>query len=357
MSQHQQAKAVTLALTKVTIDGGTQSRVALNEDVVSEYAEAIRRGDTLPPVVVFHDGGTYWLADGFHRFHAHRAARAEDIDADVYTGTKRDAVLHSVGANANHGLRRSNDDKRRAVQTLLNDPEWSQWSDRQIAQACCVSPPLVASARASVTVNSFSEEPAERRYTTKHGTTAVMNTAKIGKSGQSDDSSAEAVMPEAVESDSTHQPSQADGASAGCNPITTPPETPGPAALVESDSSAEGPVAEAGEPAGLGDDDVPSLESLLEEAQAFNRQLIEQLKAAEANDQVAETLKWRKAYEGSKAEREHAERRARDSEKREKSACDRLRRCGKAVGEDDPRSIPGKVEALVKAAKGAGVWA
>jgi len=332
MSQHQQPKAVTLALTKVTIDGGTQSRVALNEEVVFEYADAIRRGATLPPVVVFHDGGTYWLADGFHRFHAHRAARAEDIDADVYTGTKRDAVLHSVGANANHGLRRSNDDKRRAVQTLLNDPEWSQWSDRQIAQACCVSPPLVASARASVTVNSFSEEPAERRYTTKHGTKAVMNTANIGK----------------------REPERAQPGEAG----TTPPPTAAPPvpAAVESDSSTHGALAEAGEPAGLGDDDVPSLESLLEEAQTFNRQLIEQLKAAEANDQVAETLKWRKAYEGSKAEREHAERRARDSEKREKTACDRLRRCGKAVGEDDPRSIPGKVEAVVQAAKGAGVW-
>ncbi len=326
MSQHQQPKAVTLALTKVTIDGGTQSRVALNEDVVSEYADAIRRGAALPPVVVFHDGGTYWLADGFHRFHAHRAARAEDIDADVFTGTKRDAVLHSVGANANHGLRRSNDDKRRAVQTLLDDAEWAQWSDRQIADACGVSPPFVAAVR--------SPEAAQRQQVNR----------KASASRQ-------------VESDSTHQPDQADGASAGCNPITPQPETPGPAALVESDSSAEGPVAEAGEPAGLGDDDVPLLESLLEEAQAFNRQLIEQLKAAEANDQVAETLKWRKAYEGSKAEREHAERRARDSEKREKSACDRLRRCGKAVGEDDPRSIPGKIEALVKAAKGAGVWA
>jgi len=326
MSQHQQPKAVTLALTKVTIDGGTQSRVALNEDVVSEYADAIRRGATLPPVVVFHDGGTYWLADGFHRFHAHRAARAEDIDADVFTGTKRDAVLHSVGANANHGLRRSNDDKRRAVQTLLDDAEWAQWSDRQIAEACGVAHSFVAAVR--------NPDAAQRQQANRKASAARQ-----------------------VESDSTHQPVQADGASAGCNPITPRPPTPGPAALVESDSSAEGPVAEAGEPAGLGDDDVPSLDSLLEEAQAFNRQLIEQLKAAEANDQVAETLKWRKAYEGSKAEREHAERRARDSEKREKSACDRLRRCGKAVGEDDPRSIPGKVEALVKAAKGAGVWA
>jgi len=34
-----------------------------------------------------------------------------------------DAVFNSVGANAEHGLRRTNADKRRAVLTLLNDDE------------------------------------------------------------------------------------------------------------------------------------------------------------------------------------------------------------------------------------------
>lgn len=315
MSQHQQPKAVTLALSKINIDGGTQSRVALNEDVVADYAEVIRRGGTLPPVVVFNDGGSYWLADGFHRYHAHRVARAEDIDADVFTGTKRDAVLHSVGANANHGLRRSNEDKRRAVQTLLGDAEWSQWSDRQIAEACGVSHPFVAAVR--------QPEAVERQQANRQASAAR--------------------RADPVESDST-PPSG--------NPPTTS-EAGESQSSVQAPAPARVPVAK---PGGLIDDDVPSLESLLDDAHATNLQLIEQLKAAEADDQVAETLKWRQAYEGSKAEREHAERRARDSEKREKASVARLRRCGKAVGDDDPRSIPGKVEAVVKAAKGAGVW-
>jgi branched-chain amino acid transport system substrate-binding protein len=43
-----------------------------------------------------------------------------------------DAILYSVGANEMHGLRHTNEDKRRAVLTLLNDPGWSKWSDPEI---------------------------------------------------------------------------------------------------------------------------------------------------------------------------------------------------------------------------------
>ena len=48
----------------------------------------------------------YWLSDGFHRLHAHRNAGLGTIKANVHAGTKRDAVLASVGANAEHGLKR-----------------------------------------------------------------------------------------------------------------------------------------------------------------------------------------------------------------------------------------------------------
>jgi hypothetical protein len=59
---------------------------------------------------------------------------AATIAADVRPGGQREAILHSVGANAKHGWRRSNEDKRKTVLTLLNDPEWAQWSDREIGR-------------------------------------------------------------------------------------------------------------------------------------------------------------------------------------------------------------------------------
>jgi hypothetical protein len=174
-----------LKLAHIRTDGGTQPRVQLSEEAVADYAEALSEGAQLPPVTVYFDGSEYWLADGFHRFHAHRKIDALQILADVREGTRRDAVLHSVGANAAHGLRRSNADKRQAVETLLKDAEWSGWSNREIARACGVSDVFVGKVRESLTANVCSDAtPVGRTYTTKHGTEAVMKTAEIGRKGE-----------------------------------------------------------------------------------------------------------------------------------------------------------------------------
>lgn len=167
-----------LTLSQIRIDGGTQPRIRIDENVVAEYANAMREGATFPPVVAFFDGIEYWLADGFHRLHAARKNDLESILSEVRTGTKRDAILYSVSANASHGLRRTNEDKRRAVQTLLGDPEWAQWSDREIARRCGVHHEMVSHLRPRP---SLADSASEKVYTTKHGTVSKMNTEKIGK--------------------------------------------------------------------------------------------------------------------------------------------------------------------------------
>ena len=156
-----------LTLKSVRLDGDTQPRQFVNEDVVSDYAELLLEDVVMPPVVVFHDGANYWLADGFHRFHANKKAGFLDIEAEVHKGTRRDAILWSVGANSDHGLRRTNDDK--AVATLLADMEWGDWSDNEIAKRCNVSHTFVGRVRKSVGL-----EQTEKKYTNKHGQEAVM---------------------------------------------------------------------------------------------------------------------------------------------------------------------------------------
>ena len=142
---------MSLKLISIRRDGDTQPRAELNQDTVTEYADAMRSGDTFPPVVVFYDGQDRWLADGFHRIEAALQAQGSrgEFEARVYQGTQRDAVLYSAGVNAAHGLRRTTDDKRRAVIKLLADPEWQQWSDRKIARQCAVTHPFVAKVRQS----------------------------------------------------------------------------------------------------------------------------------------------------------------------------------------------------------------
>lgn len=178
------ADRIELKLDDIETDGGTQPRVAIDEGVVSEYAELNSRGIELPPVIVFHDGATYWLADGFHRYHARRRGGYEHIKVEVRQGMQRDAVLYSAGANAAHGLRRSRADKRKAVLTLLEDDEWSQWSDRQIAKRCGVGHQLVARQR-SILDESSSMDSGERRFIhPKTGKPARMKTANIGRTGR-----------------------------------------------------------------------------------------------------------------------------------------------------------------------------
>jgi hypothetical protein len=141
-----------IALFKIKRDGGTQMRAGLDEPTVTEYFDAMTTANawgSFPALVVFHDGENYWLADGFHRYAAAIQTFGASYSApcDVRAGTQRDAMLHAASANASHGLRRTNADKRRAVLALLQDPEWSQWSDGEIAKRCAVSQPFVSGLR------------------------------------------------------------------------------------------------------------------------------------------------------------------------------------------------------------------
>lgn len=131
-------------------DGSIQQRADhLDQQTVDQYVADAGDGWPFPPVVVFRDDqDRLWLADGFHRVAAAEHLGRAEIPADVRQGSRRDAILFAVGANATHGLRRSNADKRKAVRTLLEDPEWSERPAREIARQCQVDHKTVLALRA-----------------------------------------------------------------------------------------------------------------------------------------------------------------------------------------------------------------
>jgi ParB-like chromosome segregation protein Spo0J len=181
-------KVKELSLARIIAHQEVQVRVAMNEETIEEYAEAMRNGDKFPPVVVFSDdgGASYWLADGFHRYHAAKQiANNWALPAEIKDGGKREAILYAVGANASHGLRRSREDKHNSVLKLLKDKEWSRWSDREIARRCQVSPNTVNRIRRSLSEKDSENET--RTYRTKHGTVATINTRNIGRRSQRDE--------------------------------------------------------------------------------------------------------------------------------------------------------------------------
>jgi len=149
-----------LEIDSIRIDGGTQSRKQVYEDTVIGYTEHLLDGGTMPPVDVFHDGKFYWLADGFHRYHAHKRAGHKTIACTVHNGIKRDAFIFSRGANADHGLPRTNEEKRMVVVSLLEDIEYADASDRDIARICKVSHMTVGRIRKALELNKKQKLPA-----------------------------------------------------------------------------------------------------------------------------------------------------------------------------------------------------
>lgn len=153
---------VVLELDRIRLDGGTQIREAVDDDVVNDYAALMANQVYLPPLCVFHDGDDYWLVDGFHRWQALKKNGRSEALCQAYDGSLRDARLAAVRSNHAHGLRRTNADKRRAVEILLTDAEWVGKGLRWIAEMAGVSPSFVSSIRCQVsTVNTFQKRGSE----------------------------------------------------------------------------------------------------------------------------------------------------------------------------------------------------
>ena len=134
-----------IPLIAIRLDGGTQTRVKIDDDTVSEYAEKMAAGETLPPPVLFCEAVDYWIGDGHHRVRGGKKAGKTEILADVRTGTALDAFLYAAGANRAHGLKLKPEDKRNCVIMALE--RLPGHSNRAIAEICHVGRMLVAEVR------------------------------------------------------------------------------------------------------------------------------------------------------------------------------------------------------------------
>jgi hypothetical protein len=202
---HKAHTLMTLNSEVLRCDPDIQPRLALSDAHIREYAALLQEGHQLGTIVVFQDGSDYYLADGFHRVAAAKSIGLEELPAEIHVGTKREAMLYACGANK-HGIPLSNRDKRRVVRHLLEDTEWKEWSDREIARHCGVGHALVSRLRRSLSPGDSDTAP--RTYRTKQGTVTTMNTGAIGKHAAPDipedstnttEMAADTTVPEAVD--------------------------------------------------------------------------------------------------------------------------------------------------------------
>lgn len=134
------ATEARLHADSIVLDGGTQSRAAISEATVEEYADALEAADEwpFPPLAVFHDGNRHLLAGGFHRtLAARRVGWSDPIPCEVRQGTAWDALVFGMADNHEHGLRPTRDDRRRNVGLLLDSGKGL--TQQQIADMAGVS--------------------------------------------------------------------------------------------------------------------------------------------------------------------------------------------------------------------------
>jgi len=200
-----------LTLDQIRIDGGTQPRVAIDEQVVADYAELYSTGADLPPVTVFFDGAAYWLADGFHRYWANKRIDCERVFAEVRQGTQRDAQWYSFSANANHGLRRCQEDVAHILNRLFSDQKWSETPIRELADHTGI-PKSTVQRHKDRYLSQMGQIDSGEREVRRNGQTFKMNTTNIGRKPQSPRPKPGGISPNAmkpVRGHSTHQPKTA----------------------------------------------------------------------------------------------------------------------------------------------------
>ena len=146
----------------------------------------------------------------------------------------------------------------------------------------------------------------------------------------------EVSLPKAVKQVEAKAPKKTSVATETASPVTPAQKAPGPVTTTE------------GEDDPLGDfdplEELKRMQVELDQAHAL-------VKAAEANDLKAEAMKWRRAYDHAVREQSEAMNRAKEATDREAWTMRQLRRCGKAVGQEDPTKVAAAVEAFARSHK------
>lgn len=116
-----------LDVRSIEICDRVRARRRKDAQIVERYAEDIKVGAIMPPIVVFQENGTqrYLCADGEHRLEAHKKAGKKKIDAEIHKGDEVDALEYALGCNATHGTRRTAADIKFAYHQLRDNPALS----------------------------------------------------------------------------------------------------------------------------------------------------------------------------------------------------------------------------------------
>lgn len=180
-------------LDDILIDSRINTR-EIDEKTVAEYqADMLEYGEDtwqsrwkgIPKVT---SAGQLW--SGFHTLAAARQAFGpqHEIECEVEGDTYHDAFLLATGENADHGRRRTSQEKQEAVERWLRDADGKLWTNNHIAKRCKVSRTVVDNVlRALKAREPGYERPTTLKYINRYGKEAWMETATLATSPRDDD--------------------------------------------------------------------------------------------------------------------------------------------------------------------------
>lgn len=180
-------------LGDILIDTRINTR-EIDEKTVAEYqADMLEYGaDTwqsrwkgLPKVT---STGQLW--SGFHTLAAATRAfgPAHVIECEVEGDTYHDAFLLATGENADHGRRRTSQEKHAAVARWLRDDEGKLWTNNHIAKRCKVSRTVVDNVLLALKASDPTyARPTTLKYINRYGKEAWMETATLATPPRADD--------------------------------------------------------------------------------------------------------------------------------------------------------------------------
>ncbi|GEM_PF-2257824 len=120
-------------------------RFEVDEAVVKSYADLMRDGVKFPPIDVFEFEGKPHNVSGGHRFAAARMVSRESMECLVHQGTRKDALRFALSANAEHGHRLTNKDKRKNAETALR--EFPEMGPREMSRMLGVTHPFISNVK------------------------------------------------------------------------------------------------------------------------------------------------------------------------------------------------------------------
>ena len=138
----------TIFLEDVDVDHSPMVRADLRPEVIEEYSAIYKKDKKKMPVIdLFMEAGNKKLliGDGMHRLQAMRSLNFKACQANVHAGVYEDALKYALLANERHGIRRSQADKRRAVEEAIK--QWPKVSNVQIATLASVDDHTVKAVR------------------------------------------------------------------------------------------------------------------------------------------------------------------------------------------------------------------